>query len=662
MTEPADPAVYAHTRGEDTATWEPLARHLRDVSEGAAAKAAPFGYGRLAGTAGMLHDIGKASAQFQGYIRGQVPSGGDHATAGAREAVAAYSRFGRILALIVAGHHSGLPDPASLDRRLAGQLPGYAGWASFTGPLPPQADLASTRKAPPSPYVGASPAFSLSFLVRMLFSCLVDADFIATETFMQGGPLARGSGIALQTLRDRLGVFLAGKRDVSTPLNALRAEILDHAAARAGDAPGFFTLTVPTGGGKTLTSLAFALEHAVRHGKRRVVVVIPFTAIIEQTAQVFREALGADGVLEHHSGFDWEDAVRAPRDGGTEQDGWGSLRRAAENWDAPVVVTTAVQFFESLFANRISRCRKLHNLADSVIILDEAQATPPHVLLPCLAVLEELRRGYGASIVLCTATQPAWRALDKALVFTRPGGAVVNHGLDIGPERELAPRPPELYTALRRTRVEVLPEPVADTAIADAFTQAPQMLCIVNSRAHARDVFELIHGRELEGAAYLTTLMCAAHRREILAGIKQRLCAGLPVRLVATSLIEAGVDISFPEVWRASAGLDAIAQAAGRCNREGELLPALGRVVVFTPADKKPPRAMSAFQQAAAPVLRDAADPLGLEAVGDYFRLLYSQQDPRALDSAMEGGVLKAINDGGKRCCSPMRRSPGRSG
>jgi CRISPR-associated endonuclease/helicase Cas3 len=643
--------VYAHSLGSYLAAWEPLARHLHEVSEAAAVNATRFGYAKLAGTAGLLHDIGKASEQFQAYIRSEAPSGGDHATAGAREAIEAYSRFGRMLALVIAGHHSGLLDAATLDRRLAAILPDYTGWQEFTGPLPSQADLAQTIRTPKSTYIGASPAFSLSFLVRMVFSSLVDADFIATESFMQGRPLTRGTTTAIPVLLDRLDAHLASKRDTSTPLNALRADILDHAVSRVGDAPGFFTLTVPTGGGKTLTSLAFALAHAARHGKRRVVVVIPFTAIIEQTAQVYRDILGADAVLEHHSSFDWEDTVRAPGDGGTERDGLGSLRRAAENWDAPVIVTTAVQFFESLFASRTSRCRKLHNLADNVIILDEAQATPPHVLLPCLAVLEELRRGYGASMVLCTATQPAWRAMDEALVFSNQGGDTINYGLDIGPERELAPRPPELYTALRRTQVEISPDPVQDATIADAFARAPQMLCIVNSRAHARDLFERIRGQE--GATHLTTLMCAAHRREVLAHVKQRLRDHFPVRLVATSLIEAGVDISFPEVWRASAGLDAIAQAAGRCNREGELQPALGRVVVFTPADAKPPAALRVFQQAARPILRDAADPLGLDAVGDYFRLLYSHRGLASLDSTIAGGVLKAIDEGGQGLLFP---------
>ena len=277
------------------------------------------------------------------------------------------------------------------------------------------------------PWMGEQ--FSRAFLVRMLFSCLVDADFIATETFVQGRALPRGGIVGLDVLRNRLRAHTQALRANAkdTPLNALRAEILDHAVAKAAtDKPGFFTFTVPTGGGKTLASLAFALEHAVLKQKRRVVVVIPFTAIIEQTADVYRKALG-DVVLEHHASFDWEEAQRKQAyerpaaTMGDEWDGLGRLRRAAENWDSPIVVTTAVQFFESLYANKTSRCRKLHNLADSVIVLDEAQTVPPRVLLPCLAALDELQRNYGASVVLCTATQPAWRRKDGALIEQKRG-------------------------------------------------------------------------------------------------------------------------------------------------------------------------------------------------------------------------------------------------
>jgi CRISPR-associated endonuclease/helicase Cas3 len=345
-----------------------------------------------------------------------------------------------------------------------------------------------------------------------------------------------------------------------------------------------------------------------------------------------------DDVLEHHASFDWEHAAVSRGDVAKADDegpnGIEKLRRAAENWDVPIVVTTAVQFFESLFASRPSRCRKLHNLARAVIVLDEAQTLPLHVLRPSMAALDELCRNYGASVVLCTATQPALRKKDCF-----KGGFRIDDG------RELAPDPRALYTALRRVTVEVQREPVTDAAIAARFAEQSQMLCIVNSRAHARTLFDAI--RDLPGATHLTTLMCPRHRQSVLQRVRDRLKSGAPVRLVATSLIEAGVDVDFPEVWRAVAGLDAIAQAAGRCNREGRLKEA-GRVVVFTPAEAKSPRALEAFWQAARLIeKRHRDDLLGLDAIKAYFGELYWQKGGDALDAVeVDGqrGVLAAIS------------------
>jgi CRISPR-associated endonuclease/helicase Cas3 len=603
----------------------------------------------MARAAGLLHDAGKASTEFQQYIGGQGSSV-DHSTAGARAANTLYSGFpGRALALCIAGHHAGLADADDLDRRLDAKrtkIPDATGWTDhITAPAKAGLKPAHVFTA----LGGTQSAFMRAFLIRMLFSSLVDADFLATETFMSGGTVARGVRIGISTLKTRLAIHMGKLRQDAKPteLNQLRAEILDHATSKASEPPGFFTLTVPTGGGKTLASLSFALNHAVLHGKRRVIYVIPYTSIIEQTADVFRGAVGPDAVLEHHSNFDWEAASARSniRDGGDERDGLGLLRRAAQNWDAPIVVTTAVQFFESLFANRTSACRKLHNIADSVIVLDEAQTLPQRFLLPCLAALDELRRNYGASVVLCTATQPALRHQDGALRDER-GDSL---GLDIPDTRELAPRPGELYRLLKRAAVEVMPDATSDETIAAHFAETPRMLCIVNSRAHARALFERI--TDMPGATHLTTLMCPSHRREVLAELRVRLRTGEPVRLVATSLIEAGVDISFPEVWRAMAGVDSIAQAAGRCNREGELLPELGRVVVFTPAQDRTPRAFRVPQQAAAGILRDHRnDPLSLDAVGAFFRQLWFQKGATALDAAkIDGrsglGILPALRD-----------------
>jgi len=632
--------TFAHSlNGQPLDKWEPLAKHLAAVGRRAAELAGHFGWAEVARIAGLLHDIGKCSAEFQAYIRsGGAGSGGDHSTAGARVAADLYGKqLGRMLAFVIAGHHAGLADgPDLIDRRLAPEyrIPAYRGWETHCGPLPPLRELAPSRAL----RRGQSKGFSEAFLIRMLFSALVDADSLETRRFLEeaeGQPPEEGGQASLASLRNRLRAYMAGKRAAAdpTPINAVRAEVLDHAVARAGLAPGLFTMTVPTGGGKTLASLSFALEHAVRHGMRRVVYVIPFTSIIEQTAAVFREALGTDAdILEHHASFDWERAAPGSRADDEGAEVVAKLRRAAENWDMPVVVTTAVQFFESLFSNKRSGCRKLHNLAGSVIVLDEAQTLPVKLLLPCLAAIDELARNYGASVVLCTATQPAIRKQDAAIFDSRKRVL----GLDIDDDRELAHDPPRLYAALKRFTIDRMPGKITDYVIAARFAERPQMLCIVNSRKHARALFEAI--RPMPGAVHLTTLMCPRHRRAVLAGLRERLAAGQPVRLVATSLIEAGVDIDFPEVWRAVAGLDSILQAGGRANREGRL--PMGKVVVFEPAEHDPPRDLVAFRQAGDAVLRTHDDPQSLDAVRDYFSNLYWQKGTDALDAATCGGVL----------------------
>lgn len=644
--------VFAHSAPARSWTaWETLHAHADRVAGRAAGFAAPFGWAQAASAAGLLHDIGKCSEAFQAYIRepDRQSRGPDHSTAGAREALAAYpGPLGRMLAFIIAGHHAGLADGVDLEPRLSRkEIPSYAGWREEIASLPPLKGLAPMRRGRESSHAG----FSYAFLTRMLFSCLVDADFLETEGFyaeLEGRDPGREGFTPLPVLKDRLTAFMQAKRAGSgmTELNALRARILEHAVERAALEPGLFTLTVPTGGGKTLASLSFALEHAVQHGLRRVVYVIPFTSIIEQTAEVFRAALAEkpDGhndadVLEHHATFDWDAAVRSAREDGRGADTAERLRRAAENWAAPVVVATAVQFFESLFANRTSRCRRLHNLAGSVIVLDEAQTLPPHLLRPCMAALDELCGNYGASVVLCTATQPALRTMDKAL--PRVGGRPI--GFDIDDTRELAPDPKDLYTKLKRVRVERR-EAVTDAEIAARFSEAPQMLCIVNTRAHAQALYGLI--REMPGAVHLSTLMCPAHRRTVLAEARARLARRQPVRIVSTSLVEAGVDIDFPEVWRAAAGIDSVAQAAGRCNREG-LLDGFGRVVVFEPVEGRSPPGLEQAWQAGRTVIRlKAEDPLGLEAVREYFSELYFQKGLQALDAAtLDGETFRILDE-----------------
>lgn len=399
--------------------------------------------------------------------------------------------------------------------------------------------------------------------------------------------------------------------------------------------PGLFSLTVPTGGGKTLASLAFALDHAIEHGLKRIIFVIPFTSIVEQNARVFRDALGDLGekaVLEHHSAF----FAQAPSKK-TNSDYYADkekLKLAMENWDAPIIVTTAVQFFESLFASRPSQCRKLHNIAGSVVILDEAQTIPLPVLRPCVATLDELALNYRTSIVLCTATQPA---LKESKDF--------KDGLKESAVRELAPNPSELFDKFERVRVRHLGT-IDDVTLTALMREREQVLCIVNNRRHACAVYDAI--ADLPGAHHLSTLMCAKHRSQKLEEIRTLLKNGKPCRLISTSLIEAGVDVDFPSVLRAEAGLDSIAQAAGRCNREGRRKKEDSEVLVFRPEnpDWAPPIELKQFAEAASEVLRQQhflEKPLSPESITEYFhQLLWFKGSGNGLDKKSILNTLKA--------------------
>ena len=448
----------------------------------------------------------------------------------------------------------------------------------------------------------------------------MDADYLDTEAFysnLENKAVERGGYPKLNALQHNFNQFInafrrriaqataqteAEKRNAA--LNRLRSEILEHAVEQASQPQGLFTLTVPTGGGKTFTSMAFALEHAKRHGMRRVIYVIPFTSIIEQNAAEFRKAfgeLGEQAVLEHHSTFD-----DGKLQGEATKD---KLRLASENWDAPIIVTTAVQFFESLFADRSSRCRKLHNIAGSVIILDEAQMLPLNLLLPIMQAIKELAQNYRCSIVMCTATQPAVQA---------------ENGFYRGFEnvREIAPKPTALFDKLRRTTVQHIGTQT-DADLLAKLAEHPQILVIVNNRRHARSLYD--QAKHLDGTFHLTTLMCAKHRSQKLDEIRGRLKNGEPCRVIATSLIEAGVDVDFPLVMRAEAGLDSVAQAAGRCNREGKRPSENSFVWVFTPEEqwKAPPElaAQAAVMRLTADSFSD--DLLSTQAVAAYFAELY---------------------------------------
>ena len=612
---------YAHSTDSNQSDWQLLSDHLNTVSQLSAQFAQPFAAHDMAAVIGLLHDVGKYSSEFQRRLTGEYGRI-DHSTAGAQIAVERYgSQLGCLLAYAIAGHHAGLAngrdagERRNLKDRLAATVPELNSLWQNEIALP-NAIQPPRLECPRKDRRG----FQFAFLTRMLFSCLVDADFLDTEAFyskIEGRQKDRSGLPRLADLQQPLDNYLTGFK-ADSPVNSLRAEILSHVRQQAGLSPSVFSLTVPTGGGKTLASLAFALDHALRYGQERIIYVIPFTSIIEQNAAVFRKALGELGqyaVLEHHSAFIDEKVKNRNRESREK------LRLAMENWDAPIVVTTAVQFFESLFADRSSRCRKLHNIANSVIILDEAQMLPLKLLRPCVAALDELALNYRASVVLCTATQPALQETDD------PGKSFSGGLRNM---RELAPDPKRLYASLRRVSLQHSGVQ-DDAALAEHMQANEQILCIVNNRRHARALFELI--RNYPGARHLTTLMCAKHRSQVLEEIRQRLKDGKPCRLVATSLIEAGVDVDFPRVLRAEAGLDSIAQAAGRCNREGRYAPESSEVRVFTAPDWPAPPELQQFAQVSREILRYYPDdPLSLQAIEAYFQQLYWQRDGRDSD------------------------------
>lgn len=617
--------VYAHTAPHPDLPWQPLQEHLDNVAEEASDFASVFGSADWAHAAGLWHDIGKYSEAFQNYLRsaGDADVHGsdshpktDHSTAGAQHAVQSCGPLGHLLAFVIAGHHAGLPDwdgvgKSPLRERLRKSIEDWSACPesirevqSVQVPSILSDHLAAAAKGRDS---RARSAFNIALFTRMLFSSLVDADFLDTERFMdpeRAAARAVWPAHHLSRMLETLEAHIAGFGPPEGEVNRRRAEVAEACRRAALREPGLFTLTVPTGGGKTLASLLFALAHATTHALRRVVYVAPFTSIIEQNADVFRSVMASltgehfpDPVIEHHSNLDPDCETDASR-------------RATENWAAPLVVTTSVQFYESLFANRTSRCRKLHNLAKSVIILDEAQTLPVELLAPCLRVLESLAQDYGATVVLCTATQPA---VSRSETFPI--------GLDLPPESEIVADVPALFKALERVDITNAGH-LSDEQVADRMRMHEQALCIVNTRRHARVLAEMLG--DGDGVFHLSALMCPAHRAEILNRIKERLKNGQVCRVVSTQLIEAGVDVDFPIVFRALAGLDSIAQAAGRCNRNGTLT--RGQTVIFE-TDHTPVERFIAHQVSSARQVLDLHDDLlAPPAIEHYFRVHYWEQ------------------------------------
>lgn len=616
---------YAHSSQGPREEWQTFADHAGGVAARAAEFLQDFGLGDIARAWGMLHDVGKVTREFQDILSGSARRF-DHSAPGAKIALDQYSRCGRLLAPGVAGHHAGMADWSALEDRVRRAAEPDQAWEGLVDLPTTVIDAVTARRF--------GDAFACQLLARMLFSAGVDADYLDTEAYydsVEGRGRQRGGHPTLVELCDRLTEHLDSLSADGSEMNQLRREVLDHVREAASEPQGVFTLTVPTGGGKTLSSLAFALDHALQHGLQRVIYVAPFMSIIDQTVRVFRDALGGgDFVIEHHSTFDDRQLGR--------DDFRDRHRLSMQNWDAPVVCTTYAQFMESLFSNRPSRCRKLHNVAGSVVILDEPQSLPLMFLRPCVAALKELARVWRTTVVQCTATPPA---LAEAGDDGFRGGFVA--------VRELAPDPRALHDRTRRRTTVHADDVVGGVQLGDVglvrrLSEHRRVLCIVNSRRHARKL-----RRELddEGAFHLSASMCPAHRQAVLEDVKTALeDRERAVRLIATPVVEAGVDIDFPVVYRALAGLESIIQSAGRCNREGEL--DAGDVFVFEPESTRDSRAPDDIRRRGGMsrnVLRGSEDATALDTFQAYCRLLYWV----AGDELDGKQILRKIDEAGRR-------------
>ncbi|MDR3162357.1 MAG: CRISPR-associated helicase Cas3' [Helicobacteraceae bacterium] len=640
----------AHVKRLENGEWakpQPLTEHLIKVAELAAGFAANFNSSEWAYALGMCHDVGKGTPEWQNYIRSKssydeeassetIKGRLDHSTPAAKLTEEILGKaYGRILSYCVAGHHSGLPD------LVGGTHPQSALAFRLQNASADEIDdcfkvaLKELRlSALPWKFGGG---LDLSLWIRMLFSCLIDADRLDTERYMSPKTSEERNGYAsIGVLLDRFNGYTHEKTkppigDANMNVYNSRQSILRECIDAARQSGGFFSLSAPTGGGKTLASMAFALNRAQHFCKKRIIYVIPYTSIIEQNAGVFREIFGDDEALEHHSALDEnEQSIRS--------------RLAAENWDAPIIVTTTVQFYESLFSSKASRCRKLHSIVDSVVILDEAQLIPTDFLAPILEALKLLTERYKTTIVACTATQPSLENQDDFPMFK---------GLPKGSVKEIVRDVPKLFGDLKRTEIEMPKDetPIEWTDLARELSEYDQVLCVVSDRKSCRELHALMPANTY----HLSALMCAEHRSTVIKEIKDKLERSEPIRVISTQLVEAGVDIDFPVVYRAMAGLDSIAQAAGRCNREGKLniKGKLGRVVAFN-APKKAPTGM----------LRKAADTTlelnrnGLinfadhKSFAEYFKRLYEKANSLDKES-----VIKLLTPDRSECGIQFREA-----
>lgn len=611
-----EPQIISHLYNDGEWHIQTNEEHCKGVAELAASFAKEFGYEQWGYLLGLLHDRGKERRGFQQYIRQN--SGYDdmarsvdphfHSAIGA---IVGHSLKGYDtvywISNPIAGHHRGLYDTDELEAKVLSEK------------IPSDVDGSIPDVKLPMPTIIPRPD-EFSQIERMLFSCLVDADRLDTERFMKRENYEkRGGGADLQSLRECLNAFLEklGSKE-SSPINIIRRQIQEYCRNAAGLTPGFFELTVPTGGGKTIASVLWAIEHAIAHGKKRIVIAIPFTSIIVQTVAILRSIFGSENVLEHHSAVSESENDRTTADLESNTGKAYDIQLAAENWDAPIVVTTNVQLFESMFSNKPGACRKLHSLCNSVVVLDEVQCLPMSLLQPIVDAMKSYVKLFGTSFLFCTASQPVldgnWRGNSQACF----------KGIERKKIREIIPKEMALHDRMRRVRLEFDLKDEDYSTIAERISRIGKVLCIVNTRKTAYEIYSRLP-ESLKGKYHLSRQMCQAHILDTLNEIKERLSEGDDVAVVSTQLIEAGVDIDFPVVFRELAGLDSILQAAGRCNREGKSVS--GTAHVFSLAEA----GMATNLKEACYVMRDLidvmqeADWFSADVMRKYYEHLYAR-------------------------------------
>ena len=599
--------IISHIRMSETG-WEIQTNdeHQEGVAKLAEGFADVFGMGEWGRVLGLLHDKGKEKQAFQQHIKKEsgydeairVEGDYSHAYVGALIAKKLFPKFNLLMGNALMGHHRGLYDDDERTQFLKEKA------------IPTEVNIEPMNIKLEVPQLGSSK--DIHHLIRMLFSCLVDADYLDTEAFMQSEQNSfRQNKATMQELCSRMESYLEQLHHESRPteVNRIRNYVQQVCREKSHGDIDFYSLTVPTGGGKTLASVLWALHHAVANDLQRIIIAIPYTSIITQTAAVLRRVLGEENVLEHHS--------NVSLDGVKDEELGQRLKLATENWDYPIVVTTNVQLFESLFSNRPSDCRKLHNIAKSVLILDEAQMLPREFLQPVVDTLDTLKRVFSTSVLLTTASQPVLTGKIDGVNFR-----VGFEGLKS--VHELIPKEVCLHEKLRRVELKVDDTPKNYDEVASEIVQHSRVLCIVNTRRDAKELFERI---SKDGSCYhLSRMMCPAHVQKTITEIRHKLQEddSDTLRIVSTQLIEAGVDIDFPVVFRQQAGLDSVLQAAGRCNREGHIC--LGTTFVFSLQKEHPlpPGFISNTNDARMALGRDA-DWLSPETMKNYFRQLYAR-------------------------------------